>query len=157
MSGIRIRKATVKDLPLLVDVVHAAFAEYQGKLDPPSGAHSESEGTLGQKLTKGGAVLAVAGRDVVGCALWSLEPAHLYLGRLGVLPAWRSRGVGGRLLGEVERLAVRLGFRRVQLGVRLGIPGLQSYYEKRGYKVFGHGTHQGYTRPTYAKMEKALD
>ncbi len=34
-GGPRLRLASVEDAPLLVSILHAAFEEYRGRLDPP--------------------------------------------------------------------------------------------------------------------------
>ena len=41
-GAIELREATTADLPTLLVLVHKAFEEYRGRLDPPSGAHDET-------------------------------------------------------------------------------------------------------------------
>jgi ribosomal protein S18 acetylase RimI-like enzyme len=152
-----LRDATVADLPALLALVHRAFAEYQGRLDPPSGALEESEDTLRRALRDGFAVLACAGTRPVGCVFYHRQDEHVYLGRLSVLAAFRRRGIGGALTDEVERRARALGARRMQLGVRTALPALRAYYEDRGYRAVREERHPGYAAPTYVVMEKELE
>ena len=54
-----IREATVEDMAILLRLVAAAFEEYVGVLDPPSGAHNETIETVGRKLASGAVALAL--------------------------------------------------------------------------------------------------
>lgn len=54
------------------------------------------------------------------------------IGRLAVLPAWRSRGVGSRLLRILEEAALASGARAVSLHAQLPA---QAFYARRGYTV----------------------
>jgi ribosomal protein S18 acetylase RimI-like enzyme len=155
-AAIRVRAATAADVPTLLALVHAAFEQYRGRLDPPSGAHGETEATLREALSGGAALLACAGGEPTGCVFYHRDREHVYLGRLSVLPAFRGRAVGQALTDEVERRARALGVPRVQLGVRMALPWLRAYYERCGYRVVREETHAGYRAPTYVVMEKDL-
>ena len=45
----------------------------------------------------------------------------------------------------------------VRLGVRLQLPHLLARYERLGYRITRHMTHDGYPNPTYVLMEKRWD
>ncbi len=154
MVQVSLREATAEDVSALVAVIHAGFEEYQGRLDPPSGAHDESEGTVRQKLTVGCAVLASVNQRVVGCVFYEPKDDHVYLGRLAVLPAYRRQGIARELIAWVERQARSHGYTRVRLGVRVALPGNRAYFERLGYRVLNYGTHAGYTEPTFVDLEK---
>ena len=151
-----LREATTADVLTLVALVQSAFAEYRGRLDPPSGAHRETPETLQHALHTGFAALAVVNTEVAGCVFYRQDGAHMYLGRLSVLPAFRQHGIGRTLTEYVEQRARSLGLWRVQLGVRLALPHLRAYYERLGYAVVRYEAHQGYAHPTSAVMEKVL-
>jgi GNAT superfamily N-acetyltransferase len=155
-EAIRVREATVADVPALLGLVHAAFEQYRGRLDPPSGAHRETEATLRSALAAGGALLANADDTPVGCVFYHRDGERVDLGRLSVLPAFRRHGIGQMLTGEVERRARALGVPRVELGVRLALPSLRAYYERCGYRVVREEMHAGYRAPTYVVMAKDL-
>ena len=56
-------------------------------------------------------VVAEVGRQAVGFAMYSLEDLHdgeIDLLAIAVPPEWQSRGLGRRLLGHVETLALEL-------------------------------------------------
>jgi GNAT superfamily N-acetyltransferase len=155
-GAMTLREATADDVPTLLGLVHAAFEQYRDRLDPPSGAHHETEATLRGALEAGGAVLACVDGQPVGCVFYHREAAHVYVGRLSVLPAFRRRGVGQALTDDVERQARTIGVPRVQLGVRTALPRLRAYYERCGYRVVREERHAGYETPTYVVMEKNL-
>jgi GNAT superfamily N-acetyltransferase len=145
------------DAPALRAVIAAAFAQYEGRLDPPSGALNESDVSLRDKVRSGGAWLCRHEGTVVGCAFVAPRDDHLYLGRLAVLPAWRGRGVGDLLLARVERQALELGLPSVQLAVRLALPRLRAWYTARGYTLLEERAHPGYAVPTFAQLVKRLE
>ncbi len=151
-----LQEATYGDIPTLVTLIHAAFEEYRGRLAPPSGAHRETAQSIGTYLQQGRAVLALLNDQAGGCVCYHQEGAHVYFGRLSVLPAFRQHGVGLALVTYVEQQARPLGAQRVQLGVRIALPHLQVYYERLGYCVVGYETHEGYTASTSVVMEKQV-
>jgi len=151
-----LRKATYDDIPTLVTIIHTAFEQYRGRLEPPSGAHRETVQSIATYLQQGHAVLALLNDQAVGCVCYHQEGEHVYFGRLSVLPAFRQHGVGLALIAYVEQRAQDLGAQRVQIGVRIALPHLQAYYERLGYHVVRYETHEGYTEPTSVVMEKQV-
>ena len=149
-----IREATLDDAPTLLALMVAAFAEYEGVLDPPSGAHGETIATVVKKLSLGGGALALVDGEPAGFAFYEPDGDLLYFGRLSVLPGFRNRGVGRALLDYVEQRARRNGAAGVSLGVRLQLPHLVERYERLGYRITEYMTHNGYEKPTYVYMEK---
>lgn len=151
-----LREATYDDIPTLVTLIHTAFEEYRGRLEPPSGAHRETVQSIGTYLQQGRAVVALLHDQAIGCVCYHQEGEHVYFGRLSVLPAFRHHGVGLALIAYVEQQARALGAQRVQLGMRIALPHLQVYYERLGYHVVRYETHEGYTEPTSVVMEKQV-
>lgn len=149
-----LRDATFKDVSAILGVLQAAFEEYRGRLDPPSGVHDETSETIRKKLSTGSAVVAEVGGDMIGCVFYVLEGSCLDLGRLAVLPRYRRHGVGRALVEYVEDRARALNVAYVELGVRLALPHLRVYYEALGYRSIRYGAHEGYTEPTYVILAK---
>jgi ribosomal protein S18 acetylase RimI-like enzyme len=156
MDQVSLRQAAAQDIPALVTVIHAGFEEYRGRLDPPSGAHDESEETVRQKLTVAHAVLASVNRQVVGCTFYELKNDYVYLGRLAVLPAHRRQGIARQLVAWVETQTRSIGYARVRLSVRVALTGNRAYFERLGYHVLDYGSHAGYAGPTYVNLEKDI-
>lgn len=140
----------------LLAVIQAAYVEFLGKLDPPSGAFAETVSSISAKLDKGGAIKAVAAGALIGCVLYEPKGDFMYFGRLAVLPAWRRGGVAKGLIAAVEECTQAAGLNCVQIGVRLVLPAHQAYYEGLGYRPIAYECHPGFTQPTSVTMEKIL-
>lgn len=153
---VQIRPATENDLETLVDLLHRAFQEYQGVLDPPSGTHKETVESVRAKMEAGGWALAESGGEPVGCVWFEHQDDALYIGRLSVPPEYRGRGIANALMDYVEHQAQKEGILRTTLGVRLALPAMRAMYERRGYQLFRYETHPGYDAPTYALLQKLL-
>lgn len=152
-----IRQATPADAPALARLIRAAFAEYRGQLDPPSGAHRENAETLSALLDREHAfVAAAADGTLLGCVFYDVKRDALYLHRLAVLPQARGQGIGAALVAAVEKTAHSAARAWVTLNVRIALPENRRYYERLGYSVAGSGAHQGYSSPTFWSMRKRL-
>jgi predicted N-acetyltransferase YhbS len=155
-NDITLHPATLSDIPAIVELIHAAFLEYDGAIDPPSGAHNESADKIREKLATDQALLALLDGLPVGCVLYSNRGDHMYFGRLAVLPEYRGRGIAAALIEYVEARAREAGLPRKRLGVRVALPHLRARYERLGYRVSEQRRHAGYDYPTYLIMEKLL-
>lgn len=78
-----------------------------------------------------------AGERIVAYAgIWLMvDEAHITT--FAVLPAYRRRGIGGRLLSELLELAARLGARVATLEVRLSNSGARELYQRFGFRPVG--------------------
>jgi ribosomal protein S18 acetylase RimI-like enzyme len=155
--GYLIREATVADAPALARVIRAAFEEYRGRLDPPSGAHGETAAMLEALLDREYAFFAAAPDGMLlGCVFCDAKRDEFYLHRLAVLPEARGCGVGAALVAAVEKSARDAGRTWVTLGVRIALPENRRYYERLGYCVVAEGTHKGYSSLTFWRMSKQV-
>jgi GNAT superfamily N-acetyltransferase len=59
------------------------------------------------------------------------EPDYVWLGKLAVVPAWRSHGAGSALVAQLEAAAVAAGHRRVLLSAN---PDAETFYVRQGYR-----------------------
>jgi GNAT superfamily N-acetyltransferase len=156
MSDVELREATTADADTILAIVHGAFEEYRGRLDPPSGAHRETPDSIRTRLEVAGAVIAALDGQPCACAFYRQEHDHVYLDRLSVLPAFRGRGVASAIVTWVESRASERGVDRVEVGVRLALPRNRSYFERLGYTVISLETHPGYDVPTGTTLAKVL-
>ncbi len=155
IGQVTIGEATAQDASTLLRLMVVAFEEYEGVLDPPSGAHAETLDAVCRKLQSGAAAMARVDGEPAGCAFYELHDGNLfYFGRLSVVPGFRNKGIGRALLDYVERRAKDAGADGVRLGVRLQLPHLLARYERLGYRIARYMTHNGYPNPTYVMMEK---
>ena len=152
----QIRRAGISDVPDLVRLIHAGFAE-QRSLVPPSSADQENVAELSARLAHGAAFLAVAGGTRVGCIVGQRHPDCLYIGRLAVLPTWRRQGVAQALLRAIEDHGRETGETLLELNVRLVLVGNIRLFEGAGFRIVEQRSHTGFTVPTFHVMQKRLD
>lgn len=157
MNLLCIQLAAEADAETIAEILHDAFREYDGILNPPSGVHRESAESVRAKMESGQWLLAKYGDRAVGCVWCEPRDGFLYLGRLAVMPSMRGQGTGSALMNAVEMRARAQGFSRVCLGVRVVLPEMRAAYERRGYVFVEAHTHQGFDEPTYVILEKALE
>jgi ribosomal protein S18 acetylase RimI-like enzyme len=157
---VTIRVATIEDAPLILEITRAAFEEFRGRLDPPSGALHETLETLRDATFQPdhGATLAFVEDTPAGAMRWSVHPLreHLYVGRVAVLPAYRRQGVASALMTWADGHARALGLPAVQFGVRLQAPENIRFYQRLGYEIAGQEHHHGYDQPTFVWMRKQV-
>jgi transitional endoplasmic reticulum ATPase len=60
------------------------------------------------------AVVAVVGDDLVGAAVATVSGDRAWVMRISLAAAWRNRGIGSAMLGELERRLVAAGVHRIQ-------------------------------------------
>ena len=121
-SEFRIEPATESDIPLILTFIKG-LAQYEGL------AHEvvATEESLGESLfgpqASAEVVIAYSATEPVGFAVFFhnystfLGRSGLYLEDLFVLPEWRGRGVGRRLLGYVANIAVTRDCGRLEWSV----------------------------------------
>jgi [ribosomal protein S18]-alanine N-acetyltransferase len=91
-------------------------------------------------------VIRTADAPVAGFAAFWRVVDEMHINNLAVHPAWRSRGLGRRLLVEVMAAAARMGVRRATLEVRRSNLPAQRLYASAGFRVVG--VREGYyTQP----------
>ena len=154
-EGVHVRPARSGDERALLGLVHAAFAEYEGQLEPPSGAHTETAETIAERLQQG-ALVAEAGAEIVGCLFHRERANDLYVGRLAVLPAWRGRGIARVLLDAADGVARGRGLGGLMVGVRLQLPENIGFFTSVGFRPHDVGTHDGFRHPTFLWMQRLL-
>ena len=89
---------------------------------------------------------------VATCRLYDLGGGRVMLGRVVVLPEYRGRGLGRRVVAEAEQWARELGFETAVLESRDVAVG---FYEKLGYTADRSRVIHGETF-TCIPMEKSL-
>ncbi|NQX61417.1 GNAT family N-acetyltransferase [Paenibacillus qinlingensis] len=150
-----IREAAIDESELIFQVMIKSFQEYDGKLNPPSGALLETvERTIHTFHVGGGAALAHEGDRLVGSARYEPASDYMYIGRVSVLPEFRGRGVCKALLHFVENKARAQGFKETRVGVRLSIPENIRLYERLEYEAIEHKFYPDQTDSWYVMRKK---
>ena len=140
----------------MAELIHMAFEEYRGRLDPESGALDETTETIAAAFADHTVIVAEAGGRLVGCVLATPQHDAIYLGRFAVHPHYRRHGIASRLLAEAERLARASGAAALTLGVRIALPDNFRFFAERGFRETGREAHPGFDHPTSINMTKRL-
>jgi ribosomal protein S18 acetylase RimI-like enzyme len=157
-GALTLREATPLDAEGIYEVTNAAYEEYRGVLEPPSGVDREALESVQGLLREGGSILALMDGTAVGAVRYERrDDGSLYVGRLAVLPSHRRRGIGRALMAAAEERARRMGLACITLGVRIQLPQNRAFYESLGYRADGRGSHAGHDRPTWFHMTKTLE
>src|SRR5260370_34135598 len=99
-EAVSLRLARPEDAAAILPVIQLAFAQYEGKLVPQSGAARETVETVTARLAKESWVLAVRDEQLVGCLFYEHFADHLYFGPLAALPQHVGHGLARRLWSE---------------------------------------------------------
>ncbi len=137
------------------DLSRAAFRDQAG-LDPPSGESRETLDSVRADLEAHGGAIAWWAERPVGCLRFEVEPGHLHVRRVAVLPELQGQGIGRALMAWAEAEAARRRRAEVHVGVRIALPGNLAFYRRLGYEVAAEHAHPGYDRPTWLSLRKAL-
>ena len=156
MTGTRPYDPARDDLAEIVALIHRAFEQYRGKLEPESGALTESVESLRKRLEKNRLFLAEDDGRISGAVFATQKGDAVYLDRLAVDPEVRCRGIARRLIEAVEAHARATGAARIPLGVRLALQHNIDYFRRWGFVETGRQAHDGFDAPTSMDMEKRL-
>ncbi len=140
-----VRPATVADIPALFRLIKG-LAEYENLQQEVAATEQELERALFGESSTPEALIATAGGDAVGYALFFqnfstfLGRPGLYLEDLFVIPSHRGRGIGRSLLARVARIAVERRSGRLEWAVLDWNQKAIGFYERLGAKAMSEWT-----------------
>ena len=121
----RLRWATLKDIPALVDLYNKARAN-----------QSENLKTMAAWLEYGGGLVLESSEGQMLCALrWRETDKGWQVDRIATLEKARGQGYGRWLMTKVEALAIRNNIPCLMLILDEIRADLANYYQRMGYKV----------------------
>lgn len=93
------------------------------------------------------------GYPVATCRFYEVGEGIVSLGRVVVLPEYRGKGLGRKVISEAEKWILELGYRIIEIDSRVEARG---FYQKLGFVVTGE---QEYQNSVFSciHMEKRLD
>ncbi len=103
MESIEFRRASLADVPALIAVQNAAFAEDFARYgECPS--YDEDPANMAQMIAEAFVYLIVAGEEVMGDFILRHRPdGTWYVRTVSVIPDWQGRGVGSAAMRFMER------------------------------------------------------
>lgn len=140
----------------LLDVILAAFAFMDGRIDPPSSAHRLTPASLGEKAAQEIAFAAMDKGRLVGCVFLKPEETSLYIGKLAVHPSVQGKGIGRLLLARAEATARELALSSLRLETRVELTENHRLFAAWGFGKTAENRHAGYDRTTSIEMCKSL-
>jgi GNAT superfamily N-acetyltransferase len=136
-----LRTATLEDAALIARLTRECWV---GKPANSSG-YTETTETVEKSLREGHAIIMYLEGVPVGSVRWypimgESTPEVTYygaiaweIGRLGILPAYRGRGLSTWLMNEIIIRATSSGIEELRLAVRTDEPGLLEFYKRQGF------------------------
>jgi GNAT superfamily N-acetyltransferase len=135
-----IRPAALTDVPVLNDIIRAAFATVARDFNlTPNNCPAHPSNSQPEWVTKAmdrGVSFFLLEEDgrAAGCvALEQAGPDLCYMERLAVPPALRNQGRGLLLVRQALDIAAARGARRVEIATIAGQLDLRHWYEKQGF------------------------
>jgi phosphinothricin acetyltransferase len=134
-EDLQIETASLAEANLVHHVTQEAFREFRGVLNPPNGSDIETVDDVGQQMISGGALIGLVSGSAAAALRITINPGHLYIGRVGVVPQHRRKGIGAAMIATAEQIAIKLLLPEVRLGTREKLPDNVAFYIRLGYTV----------------------
>ena len=140
MDDVRIVPARADDVPVILRMIKG-LAEYEQLSHEVVATEESLRASLFGAKPAAEVVLAYAGHEPIGFALFFhnystfLGRAGLYLEDLFVVPSWRGRGVGRKLLGHVASVAIERACGRMEWCVLDWNESAIAFYQRLGAHV----------------------
>ena len=140
----------------LLELLRAAFAYQEHRINPPSSVYALDAGSLAKKSSQEHLFVATVASELAGCVFALDRPPLLYVSKLAVWPHLQGRGIGRRLMSAVEVFA-RESYRTVlELETRIELTENHKTFEALGFNRVSEHAHEGYDHPTYIRMRRVL-
>ncbi len=160
MTARRIRILTGEGpkLAAIRELIQRAFAEQDGRIDPPSSAGRLTlDDVRAQARPPGRVLVAEADGVPVGCLFLVPEGEVLHIGKLAVDPSARGRGHARALMIAAEDFARRDGYARLELQTRIELMENHALFRRLGYVETARAAHPGYDRATSITFTRNLN
>jgi ribosomal protein S18 acetylase RimI-like enzyme len=143
-----LRPAVAADVAALRAV---AVAAYEGYVPRIGRRPAPMTADYPQAVRDGRVWVAVDNDIVLGLAVLFLQPDHLLLDNIAVLPSAQGQGVGTRLLTLAEAHGRRHGMSEVRLYTNEAMTENLAYYPRRGYVETHRAEQDGFRRVFFRK------
>lgn len=131
---LQIRWAVPGDVDAIARVVNAAFRRAESFFVNRDRIDAEA---LRRMMEKGKFLLAEKGGELLGCVYLEFRGERAYFGLLAVDPARQKKGLGQRLIREVEDVARGAGCRFMDIRIVNLRKELPPFYRRLGYVETG--------------------
>jgi GNAT superfamily N-acetyltransferase len=141
----------------VLDLLRTSFAYMAARIDPPSSMNRLDLNGLKSKAETETCLIALKGREIVGCAFLDQRPDCLYVGKVAVADAARGLGLARRLIDVAEQIAALEQLPFLELQSRIELTENHQAFGRLGFVRSGEDRHEGYDRPTSIRMRKPVN
>ena len=137
-NAVIVRRATLGDIPALVGLLGELFA-IEADFKPDSRLQHQGLCLMLEDMASRRLLVAEIQDEVVGLCSLQVLVSTASGGLVGLVEdvvvkaAWRGRGIGARLMQEIDGLARELGLLRLQLLADTGNAKALDFYQRRGW------------------------
>ncbi|MEI7055589.1 tRNA (adenosine(37)-N6)-threonylcarbamoyltransferase complex ATPase subunit type 1 TsaE [Nocardioides sp. CCNWLW239] len=117
----------------MLGIVRTAFSA-RPPLDPPADALGETEGSLKERLSGFGGVLARLDGVAVGAVVMDPADSTMWLRRFAVLPDQQGHGVAHKMVTYAAGIARSQGFDDLAVIARPELPETLRFWERQGFR-----------------------
>lgn len=142
------------DWRALQDLIRAAFAYMEGRIDPPSSMNALSVEKIAQQA-EAGEVWAI-GAPPLACVFLTPKPDVLYVGKLAVAAHQRGKGHARALIDLAETRALALNLAALELETRVELTENHAIFRAMGFTETGRSAHAGFDRPTSITFQRRV-
>lgn len=147
----------------LLVLIREAFAEMEGRIDPPSSVLRLTTTVLRLTTTaiaaqaaSGAVFVAEEDGALVGSLFAESRGEALYLSKLAVRADRRGRGLARALIEVAAAEARSMGLGALEIETRIELTGNHAAFAAMGFIKTGENAHPGYDRPTSIAMRRIL-
>jgi ribosomal protein S18 acetylase RimI-like enzyme len=145
---IAVRTAAEADVPALHAIAAAAYQHYVPRIGRPPAPMTADYAAA---VRRGQAWVASEDGQLAGFIILIVQPGHLLLENVAVLPAAQGRGIGARLLALAEEHARHLGLPEIRLYTNAAMTENLAYYPRHGYTETHRAQQDGFHRVFFRK------
>ncbi len=156
-DDLKIRLAVADEAAEIAEVIKQAFGPLENDYTPESYAivTPDADEVRG-RFQEGPIWVALKGEKIVATVSVLPEPEWLYIRSMAVSPVAQGSGVGGKLLGEIDKYASENGFDRLFLYSTEFSKNAIRLYERNGFELVRYTTAEEWFGTAGRAMEKRL-
>ncbi len=157
MSCVYIIRAVEADAATVANLLYEAFVPFKDAYTPGAFEYTTANASIVRgRFTEGPIWLAMDESEAIGTVSGLAEPDRFYIRSMAVKPTAQGRGVGQRLLNELEEYAKKQGFKKLYLYTTFVLPAARPLYEKNGFRVIRETEPEEWFDMGGMEMEKEI-
>ncbi|TFF93491.1 GNAT family N-acetyltransferase [Candidatus Thorarchaeota archaeon] len=133
-AEVRIRRAGMKEVDIVRDIIQEAYKPIMKQLSRPPAALQEGMDKIARHIQMGNIYVALVGDTIAGTMRVELRGKLGVISRVAVLERFRGRRIGTALMDYAENLLSRSNAKSIELEVYGAIDQQIDFYKKLGYE-----------------------